>query len=227
MWTDRSSRGLGVSFVADPQAPEPQGPPADWQQQLAEVAEHGRFDTVARLVDGWRPERTSGTHITEDMVDAGARAVALGEGRLGTPNGYLLELARTVLEGALGGASVGYAATAGDPAFEVIADYLAVNVGRCTCDGPFEIEGVEHRPGCGFEPVITLDELAVVLARTGRMVVEIPVHSRLPFDARERVERALVDREPWELIGATAHRIMLALTQSAGSVSLKGDDING
>lgn len=60
--------------------------------------------------------------------------------------------------------------------FAVIADHLVVNVGRCTCDGPFETYG--HRPECGYEPVMTLAELAVVLSRAGRTVLELPEPSR-------------------------------------------------
>jgi hypothetical protein len=56
------------------------------------------------------------------------------------------------------------------PDFAVIADYLVARVDRCTCDGPFETYG--HRPECGYEPVVALDELAEVLARAGRTVLE-------------------------------------------------------
>lgn len=56
--------------------------------------------------------------------------------------------------------------------FAVIANHLVVNVGRCTCDGPFETYG--HRPECGYEPIMTLDELATVLSQAGRTVLELP-----------------------------------------------------
>lgn len=59
-----------------------------------------------------------------------------------------------------------------DEPFAVIADHLVAHVGRCTCDGPFETYG--HRPGCGYEPIMTLDELAAVLAKAGRVVVDLP-----------------------------------------------------
>jgi hypothetical protein len=51
-----------------------------------------------------------------------------------------------------------------------MANHLVVAAGRCTCDGPFETYG--HRPECGYEPVMTLDELAAVLALAGRTVLE-------------------------------------------------------
>lgn len=59
-----------------------------------------------------------------------------------------------------------------DEPFAIIADHLVAHVGRCTCDGLFETYG--HRPECGYEPVMTLDELSVVLAKAGRAVVDLP-----------------------------------------------------
>jgi hypothetical protein len=58
------------------------------------------------------------------------------------------------------------------PKFEIMAGHLVVAVGRCTCDGPFDTYG--HRPECGYEPVMTLDELRQALRRVGRTVVELP-----------------------------------------------------
>jgi hypothetical protein len=67
--------------------------------------------------------------------------------------------------------------------FEIIDGWLAGPSGRCTCEGPYDVPGVDHHPSCGFEPLISLDELAAVLASAGWTFARQPVRyrdSRLP-----------------------------------------------
>lgn len=59
--------------------------------------------------------------------------------------------------------------------------------------------------------------------------VQTTVHADLsvmPFDARDRIERVLREYNA-PVVVAIADRIMRALTDSAGSVSPKGDNTNG
>lgn len=60
---------------------------------------------------------------------------------------------------------------------------------------------------------------ALTGALAGRAVVDLPEPGRLPFDARDRIERTLRAYEG-HTIPEVAHRLMLALTQSgvAGGV---------
>jgi hypothetical protein len=75
--------------------------------------------------------------------------------------------------------------------FAIMADHLVVAVWRCTCDGPFETYG--HRRECGYEPIMTLDELAVVLSRAGRTVLELPE----PAEQDPAMWEAVTDANPY------------------------------
>lgn len=124
--------------------------------------------------------------ITEKAVNAATEVLNNAHSYLSTQ-----ALARDIVDAIRdSGVSTGYAATTGAPVssgqttvhakprvaaaeqFAVIGDYLAGNVGRRTCDGPFETYG--HRPECGYEPIMKLDELTSVLSRAGRVVVDQP-----------------------------------------------------
>lgn len=57
----------------------------------------------------------------------------------------------------------------------VVGGYLCIQIGRCTCDGPFDgAPGIDHRDGCGYEPLATLYQIEQALQRAGRTVVELP-----------------------------------------------------
>ena len=82
-----------------------------------------------------------------------------------------------------------------DEMIAVVGDYLCVKVGRCTCDGPFDaVPGVDHRDGCGYEPVATLDEIEKALRLAGRTVVE-PA-------PRDQVEQTIADMLTAHEVGA-------------------------
>lgn len=64
--------------------------------------------------------------------------------------------------------------------FDVLGGHIVVAVEGCTCDGPFETYG--HRPGCGYEPVMTVAEFRTLsnedLGRLLRTAGLAPVQSR-------------------------------------------------
>lgn len=90
----------------------------------------------------------------------------------------------------------------------VIADHLCVKVGRCTCDGPFDaVPDVDHRDGCGYEPIATVAETGRALALAGFAVTQLPDDGHCtkcgrPFDAN--IREVIIDPpDPVKLIDDT------------------------
>lgn len=57
--------------------------------------------------------------------------------------------------------------------FEVMNDWLVVQVDQCNCATP-DPAMYGHEAHCQYEPIMTMAELAIVLARAGRTVVQLP-----------------------------------------------------
>lgn len=106
--------------------------------------------------------------------------------------------------------------------FEVIGGYLTAAVEGCTCDGPFDgVPGVDHRGGCGYEPVATVDEIVQALRRAGSAV---PAPSLDWAVVEAAVRQAVID---WALAywipanglcsGVRAHQQKMASNWADGS----------
>lgn len=90
----------------------------------------------------------------------------------------------------------------------VIAGFLVSRTDSCTCDGPFEPEGAPaHREHCGWEPIVSLDELErLVPSVAARLVREFHEVFVLPIDDLSRSTNAfraqLIREEAGEAIDA-------------------------
>ena len=60
----------------------------------------------------------------------------------------------------------------GQEGVTVLGEWLVQPADQCTCQGPGAHYG--HQPGCGYEPLLRLDEVAEALRRAGYAVVELP-----------------------------------------------------
>lgn len=54
----------------------------------------------------------------------------------------------------------------------VMGDWLVQEVNQCTCGGGGY--DLPHEPGCGFEPLIKLDELKAAVTAAGYALVKLP-----------------------------------------------------
>jgi hypothetical protein len=113
-----------------------------------------------------------------------------------------------------------------DAPFAIVDGWLVGPSGRCTCEGPYDIPGVDHHPSCGTEPLISLAELERVLALAGRTVVELPVFDELAKQVGSLAsdtdceDAICVARDAAALVWGFAHGAVAA--DSGGSSAVSG-----